>query len=278
MEEAITVQHEKFFRPDRRREERSGERFQRILKKAIRTAFQLLLLSFFLFVGHRIYDHLLEDPFFRVREIELQGCQRIPRESLLSLVRVENMRSLFAVSLSELGKPLESHPWVDQVRIRKVFPDKIMIQIEERKPIAILQLEEPYYIDTKGVIFSSVGDRDEYDYPFLTGLTREVLDRNPEEAKNLIMKSLELLRTAERGRKSPLYEISEIHMERNYGMRCFTRTHGVEFKMGWDRFEEKLERVSLVWSDLQKREVPVASIDCDDLKRIVVKRVSRKSD
>jgi hypothetical protein len=41
--------------------------------------------------------------------------------------------------------------------------------------------------------------------------------------------------------------------------------------MGWNHFEEKLKRLSLIWSDLQKRGVEPALIDCSDLKRMVVK-------
>ena len=278
MEEPVTIQHEKFFRPREKRVERGGERFQAILKKAIRASFRLLLISFFLFIGHRVYVHLLEAPFFRVREIEVEGCRKIPRETILSLAKVEGMPNLFTVSLREVAKPLESHPWIDHVGVRKVFPNKIMIQVEERKPIAILQLEESYYIDTKGVIFSPVGDRDEYDYPFLTGLTRQLLDRDSVEAKSLIMKGLELLRIIEREKGSFLQEISEIHMEKNYGIKCFTRTEGVEVKMGWDHFEEKLRRLSLIWLDLQRRGFSAASIDSSDLKRMVVKRVPRRGD
>ncbi len=276
MEEAITLQNEKFLRPNGKREERRGEKFQTILKRATRAALQLLFVSFFLFLAHQIYTRLLEDPFFRVREVAVEGCQRIPRESVLSLVKVEGMPSLFAVNLEKVGKPLESHPWIEQVGVRKVFPNKIMIQIEERKPIAILQLEEPYYIDTQGVIFSPVGDGDRFDYPFLTGLTREMLDQDSAGAKTLITKGLEILTISEKRKGSPLLELSEIHMEKNYGLKCFTRTAGIELRMGWDHFEEKLERLSLIGSDLQKRGVLAASIDCNDLKRIVVRRLPEK--
>jgi cell division protein FtsQ len=273
MEETATIQHQKFFRPREKRVERGGERFQAILKKAIRAAFQLLLISFSLFIGHWVYARLLEDPFFRVREVEVEGCRRIVRETILSLAKVEGMPNLFTVSLREVAKPLESHPWIEHVGVRKVFPNKILIQIEERKPIAILQLEGLYYIDTKGVIFSPVGDRDGHDYPFLTGLTRQFLERNPVEAKNLIMKSLELLRIAEKKKGSPLQDVSEIHMEKNYGIKCYTRAGGVEVRMGSESFEEKLKRLSPIWADLQKRGVSAASIDCSDLKRMVVRRV-----
>lgn len=272
MGETVTVRDRKFLRPKTRREEKGAEKFQRIVKKAIRVAFQLLLFSFFLFISHWAYVHLLGDPYFRVRKVEVEGGRKITRETLLSLTVIEGMPNLFSVRLKEVVKRLESHPWIEQVRVRKVFPNKILIQIEERKPMAIIQLEELYYIDIKGEIFSPLGERDEYNYPYLTGLTRQVLEKDPAEAKRLIKKALELLRIVSQEKFTPLEEISEIHMQKAFGIHCFTKAEGVEVKMGWEDFAEKLKRLSLIWSDLRKRGWSAVSIDCSDLKRIVVKK------
>ena len=273
MEEIVTIQEGKFFRPRKKREEKGGERFQRILKKAVRVAFQLLLLALFFFIGYRVYARLLEDPLFRVREVEVEGSRKVPRETILSLIELEGMPNLFTLRLREVAKRLELNPWIEQVKVRKVFPNKIWIQIEERKPIAILQLEELYYIDTKGVIFSPVGDRDKYNYPFLTGLTRQALEKDPVEAKHLIMKALEFLRIVNKEKVFSPEEISEIHMEKVFGIQYFTKTEGVEVRMGWEHFGEKLRRLSIIWSDLRKRGLSVVSIDCSDLKRMVVKKI-----
>jgi hypothetical protein len=54
-------------------------------------------------------------------------------------------------------------------------------------------------------------------------------------------------------------------------MDCYARANGLEVKMGKDSFQEKMRRLSIVWSDLQKRGLSVMSIDCSDLNRIVVK-------
>jgi cell division protein FtsQ len=272
MREVVTVRDGKFLRPKARREERGAEKFLRVVKKTIRVAFQLLLLSFFLFVGHSVYVHLLGDPYFRVREVEVVGGRKISKEALRSLTVVEGMPNLFSVKLKEVVKRLESHPWIEQVRVRKVFPNKILVQIEERKPMAIIQLEELYYIDTGGEIFSPVGERDEYNYPYLTGLTRRVLEKDPVEAKRLITKALELLRIVSQEKLPPLEELSEIHVEKAFGIHCFTKTEGVQVKMGWEDFGEKLKRLSLIWSDLRKRGCSAVSIDCSDLKRMVVQK------
>ncbi len=272
MGDSVKVQEGKFLRPRGRGEEKGAEKFLRILKKTLRVASQLLLLSFFLLVSHWVYACLLGDPCFRVREVEVEGCRKIPKETLLSLMVIDGMPNLFSVKLKEVVKRLESHPWIEQVRVRKVFPHKILIQIEEKKPMAIIQLEELYYIDTKGEIFSPVGDRDEYNYPYLTGLSRRVLEKDPVESKRLIAKALEILTIAGQEKSPPLGEISEIHMEKTYGIDCITKAGGVEVKMGWDDFGEKLQRLSVIWADLQKRGFSAASIDCSDLTRMVVKR------
>ena len=134
-----------------------------------------------------------------MREIEVEGCGKIRQEAIHSLILIEGMPNLFTVKLEEIAKGVEKHPWIDHFVMRKVFPNKIKVQIEERKPIAILQLEELYYIDAKGVIFSPVREGDGYNFPFLTGLTRQALDKDPETSKELLMRALELLRIAERG-------------------------------------------------------------------------------
>jgi cell division septal protein FtsQ len=272
MEEIVTIEEEKFFRPRKKREEKGGEKFQKILKKAVRITFQLLLLSFFFFIGYRVYVRLLEDPWFRVNEFEVEGIRKIPRETVLSLIKLEGMPNLFTLRLKEVAKRLEEHPWIEQVKVRKVFPNKIWIQIEERKPIAILQLGELFYIDAKGVIFSPVEGGDTFDYPFLTGLTLQSLEKDPVEAKRLITKALEFLRVINKEQAFSAEEISEIHMEKASGLQCFTKAEGIEVRMGWEHFGEKLRRLSIVWSDLKKRGVSIVSIDCSDLKRMVVKK------
>ena len=117
-----------------------------------------------------------------------------------------------------------------------------MIQIEERKPIAILQLEELYYIDAKGVIFSPAERRDGYNFPFLTGLTRQALKRI-RRIKGPHHEGPGIFEDRRERKGSPLEEISEIHMYRSFGIDCFTRANGLEVKMGKDSFGEKDEKV-----------------------------------
>jgi cell division protein FtsQ len=270
------MSEEKFFRPEKKKEEKGLERFQRTLRKSIRLAFYFLFLILFFFAGHQVYVRLVEDSFFRMREVEVKGCLKIQKKTVLSLAAIEGMPNLFTLPLKEIARRVEVHPWVDYVRIRKIFPDRVLIHIEERRPMAILQLEEPFYIDSKGVIFAKVGDRDEYNFPFLTGLSRQTFEKDPAGANHMVIRALEFLRIADQERISPLGGVSEVRMDKTFGIQCYTQAEGVEVRMGWDHFGEKLRRLSLIRSDLDRRGISAGSIDCSDLKRMVVRKISRK--
>jgi cell division protein FtsQ len=277
MDDSVKPQEEKFFRPKQRREVRGGERSQRILRKTIRATSTLLLLSCLLFLGHRVYAHLLENPSFRVRQVELRGCQKVGQETLLSLASIEGMPNLFTLRLKDVARRLESHPWIERVSIQKAFPNKVVIEVKERRPIAIVQMGELYYIDENGVIFCRAGDGDGYNYPFLTGLGRQALEKDSEESKQLIAKALEVLLAVEQEKKDPLKEVSEIYIEKISGIYCISKAEGLEVKMGWDDFREKVRRLSLIWTDLGRRGFTVQSIDCSDVNRMVVKNAMVKN-
>jgi cell division protein FtsQ len=212
-----------------------------------------------------------------VQKVEVRGSQKIAQESLLSLASIEGMPNLFTLRLKDVAKRLESHPWIERVTIRKAFPNKVQIEVEERKPIAIVQLEDLYYIDGKGVIFCRAGEGDGYNYPFLTGLNRRALEKDSEESKELIAKALEVLLALEQERGSPLTEVSEVHIDKISGIQCISKTDGLEVKMGWDDFREKVRRLNLVWTDLGSRGVKISSIDCSDVNRIVVKKAFKEA-
>jgi cell division septal protein FtsQ len=261
-----------FFRREEGRKDKSEERLQTLLRRSMTVASQLLAIALVLFAGHWVYTHLLEDSCFRVREVEIEGCRKIRPEAIRSLMTIEGMPNLFIVRLEEIAGPVEAHPWVDHVVVRKVFPNTVRVQIEERKPIAILQLEKLYYVDSRGVIFSPVGEGDGYNFPFVTGLTRQALEKDSESSKRLLVSALELVRLTEAEKVFAPGEISEIHVSPSFGVDCYAKTDGLAVRMGKDSFAEKLRRLSIVWSDVQKRGLSVRSIDCSDVNRIVVTR------
>ena len=269
----MTFKKANLFKLKRRDSFRENRNFIEILKRLISITFVILLIFLFLFIGHILYVRVVEDPFFSVKEIEIKGCKKISSETLRSMAKIDEMPNILTLKLNEIAKRLEIHPWIEDLRIKKLFPNKILIEVKERNPLAIIQLERLYYIDTKGIIFSPVGEMDTYNYPILTGITRERVENRGSPEKDLIKKAIDFLRFVEQNKIPPLEKISEIHLEDYFGIHCFSTEEGVEVRIGWGHYEEKLRRLSIVWSDIKKKGLSPNYIDCSDLKRVVVRGI-----
>lgn len=268
MVEAFVLSNGRFIRLEEKRNSSEEKLSQKVFKGIIKISFQILLGLLILFIMHELYIEIIEDPFFIVKEIDVKGCERLNPAEIISTAKIEWSSNIFKLNLEEMARRLELNPWIEEVSIRKVFPDKILIQIKERHPMAIIQLEDLYYIDSNGVIFSPVGDKDRYNFPILTGFK----NKTNQLAEDLILKGIEFLKVAEQMKATPLDEISEIHVDRDFGISCISMNEGIEVRIGWGDYEEKLKRLSLIWSDLKKRRISPILIDCADLERFIVKK------
>jgi cell division protein FtsQ len=104
----------------------------RLLNLAANTLFGIALLLF----GYAAMQSLLRSPLFPLREIVVQGAlPNAAREEIESAV--EGMGgNFFAADLGAVRAKLEQVPWVRRVDVRRVWPDRLAVQIEEHVAFA----------------------------------------------------------------------------------------------------------------------------------------------
>mgnify|MGYP000962769834 CR=1 FL=1 len=144
-------------------------------------------------------------PFFNVVRIEVNGNLHYDAETYINAIEADigdngfkfvsgsllNILS-FRYGRSELNI-LENYPYVKDVMVRYVIPDRIVIDVIERKPVVLV----PYYgtylvMDKEGYIVDSVKDPGDENLPVVKGLNFDnyvigqalVVD-NPEKVKQL---------------------------------------------------------------------------------------------
>jgi len=128
--------------------------------------FWLGILIFVVIVG--IFYLICFSSFFQIKEIKISGNQKVSIENLENLVREKigqkilffPSESIFLANLKEINEAiLEKFPQLAKVNLKRSFPDTMLIEIEERKPVAIfLQNENIFFIDREGIIFEQVVD------------------------------------------------------------------------------------------------------------------------
>jgi cell division septal protein FtsQ len=178
---------------------------------------------------------------FSVRVVDMNPCARVSKDEISGILRGVPGGSIWLVSKEDIGKRILSHPFVRKVAVRKAFPNRLVVSIEEREPVAMINLDTLYYVDERGTIFKRLTAYDPKNLPILTGFSRsDLAEKDPVAMRNL-KRTIELLRNAEAG--SLNRNISEIHYDAQDGYTMVTRDHGLRLKIGTMDFAEAMKRV-----------------------------------
>ena len=121
---------------------------------------------------------MLENQYFSVREIQVRGGDHVRGGELVALAGLKHGMTIWRIDPAAIEKKFAKHPWVRRVVVRREFPGRVLIEVEERAPKAILAMGKLYYVDAEGMVFTEVGDGDKLGLPMITGLRPEQLSAN----------------------------------------------------------------------------------------------------
>jgi len=99
------------------------------------------------------------DMGLRIKNVDVEGRHYLPVESLKEIIAVHPGDPLLAVDLDHVKNELQKNPWVKDVSIRRALPDRIVINLTERQPLAIWldAPGTPGVIDEDGVVLAQTG-------------------------------------------------------------------------------------------------------------------------
>ncbi len=111
---------------------------------------------------------------FEIQEIEVKGADTITPDSVIALSGLAKGENIFKTSLTQARKNLESDPLVEVLGISRIFPDKIKIEIRQRKPHAAVAWLDGYaIIDERGFTLDVRDSLPAGQYPLVTGVDIE---------------------------------------------------------------------------------------------------------
>ena len=104
--------------------------------------------------------------FFQIKQIKISGNQKIVKENLETTVQslIEkkilsfSSKSIFLVNSDQVKKQiLIAFPLISSIDFKKELPNSLILEIEERKPVAVfMQNDKSFFIDKQGVIFEEI--------------------------------------------------------------------------------------------------------------------------
>jgi cell division protein FtsQ len=206
-------------------------------------------------VAAAVADH----PYFAVSEIVVTPTKHVRAGSLLEAADLRPGVSLWRVDPVALAERLEAQPWIRRASVRREFPRRLTVEVTEREPAAILYLDQLYYVDSTGLAFVRVGERDPLDLPFVTGVEAAIVADERPFARHAIRQALRLLQLMQAAGLP--FRVSEVHIEREQGITVFPVEPRVALTFGWSGFGTKLTRLGRVLRDFRGRESQIREID-----------------
>jgi len=242
-------------------------------KKIVRVVAVLVVLSLVGVVSFEMYGFLHRTTFLRLENIEVKGLKRIPREEILGQAAVKVGDDMLGMRLRRMGEQVGKNPWVAAVKVRRAFPHTLLIDLQEREPVAVVSMGYLYYLDSRGDIFKPLNEGDSLDYPVVTGFAEDELSRDPAGSKAALKGVLKLIGDMKGQTGFTLADVSEVHYDKGFGYTLFTVQGGVPIRLGNSGFAEKLERFAKVYQQLQGQMPHLEYVDLDYSDKIVVKKV-----
>lgn len=175
---------------------------------------------------------------FPLRSVHLGAApQRVDAQEVLAVARNEVRGNFFTVDIERLKQSLETLPWVRGVTIRREFPDRLAVQLEEHQALARWNGAARFdglrtgLVNTHGEVFSADSEQALPVFIGQAGDSIEVAQRYGEFSRQLAALDLQVVQLA----------LSPRHA---WQMRL---SNGMVLELGREEMEQRLARFVAVY-------------------------------
>jgi cell division protein FtsQ len=196
------------------------------------------------FGAMRLRAWLESSPRLVVRTIEIRGNVRTNKEEITRLSRLREGMRMLGVKPSQAEQAVLANSWIRRARVSRSFPDKVIIAVEERTPIALVNVGRICYLDDEGVelpLFTATYS----DLPLISGVRDSVGKRISQASLKRIMS---LLSGASGVDASLMKRVSQIDFSNEYMARIKLENSPLLIEIDdrncavqWKRFQELWE-------------------------------------
>ncbi len=217
----------------------------------------ILFLLVFICLGYVLTNSTL----FQVNIITVEGVQHLTAEEIQLASGITNGTNIFSTNLKAAQGKIEDLCRVKTASLERRFPDQIFIEVQERKPVALMEIEnEIWEIDEEAVpVQTYEGSSNSLPHIAGPGIQNPAL---PEvlEALSLLPESL-------------LQDLSGIYVDANLDLTA-TLVPQTEIHFGpADNLEEKSAVLLEIINYSQQEELKLEYIEISDPNEAVIKYV-----
>jgi|GEM_PF-2384293 len=121
-------------------------------------------------LGLRIQTWVGQSSMFTLRQVEIAGHVTLDPADIRDLSGLEMESHLFELDVRDVGIRIERHPRIRRAVVTRRLPDRLVVRVIERVPVAQVLANEWYEIDETGVVLGRVRPEFQHTLPKFIGL------------------------------------------------------------------------------------------------------------
>ena len=118
------------------------------MKKLYRIIILLAVLTFLTTYSSNKFNFFTEkkNPFFKIQNIKIVNNHLIDENKIIEKLTEIYEKNILFIERNDIEKPLKSIEFLERVEVKKKYPDTIIINVYETKPVAIFFKENSKYL------------------------------------------------------------------------------------------------------------------------------------
>lgn len=212
-------------------------------------------------VGFQAHHYATTDARFtlspeRKDALSIVGLKYASRSKVLRVFAQDFGTSVFSIPLAERRRRLLAIDWIDDAAVSRIWPDRLLVQVRERKPIAFVSLPGgAMLVDAQGVLMEPPA-RAQFAFPVLNGIREDETDRQRGDRVRAFLRIQEDLGAYSK-------DISEVDVADPGDIRIIARVENraLELIMGDADFSRRYQSFLSHYPEIQKRSPDVVTFD-----------------
>lgn len=227
-------------------------------------------------------------PAFDLNTIVVTGNRVVDKEDIIAVSGLERGRNIWSANLMETERRLMLDRRFERVALNRRLPDAVVVRVEERRPVALVQLDRLYGVSERAELIPLSPGSGLPDLPVITvgasgdqpvpdaairpdrafETLRDAMLVNPEVGRALYL--MRVLRTMSPG----LYdELSEVHVSSRNDPIAYMVDGGLAIRFGTGHYPRKIEMLKRTVDRLEADAIRTRLIDLRFKDQVIVRPI-----
>lgn len=188
-----------------------------------------------------------------VKQVVVEGTSVLSREEIVRLMNLQTTQPMYDIDLTSVQRNIMTNSFIQSAVIQRDPPAALRVTVVERKPAAILNAGELYYLSEDGTVLPYIASEETYDIPVISGLDSVKGIKAGQKLQHAdVQEALQIITASKYTSKELFHTISEIRLRKGKDLVLYSFETGVPIIFGKGDAVKKMVKLDAFWQQFMQ--------------------------